>query len=253
MSVQAQAAAKLNGLLRPLDVQIVRGRSDDAAVRPFLSARKTIAAARRSGLSLTDYIDQFSAVPGATASTVDAMLRIADLHDHVDRICEIGPGTGRYAELLIEALKPSVYEMYETATDWLPHLRRLPESKLLPADGHSLGQTASESVELVHAQKVFVYIPLIISVGYIYEMARVVRPGGTVAFDIVTEKCMDEEVTKEWLRTGATLYSMISRQWAVDLAAQLGLHLRGSAFVPLSGGRTELLVFRRTQSSRSSS
>jgi ubiquinone/menaquinone biosynthesis C-methylase UbiE len=116
---------------------------------------------------------------------------------------------------------------------------------VLPADGHSLGHTASESVDLVHAQKVFVYVPLVVTVGYLQEMARVVRPGGTVAFDIVTELSMDEEATKAWVATGATLYSMIPRQWIVDLAAQFGLQMLGSSFAPLSGGRTELLVFRR--------
>jgi len=245
MSLKTDAAAQLNRILRPLDVQVVRGRSDDAGIKPFLSARKTIAAARRSGLSLSDYIDRFSAEPGATASTVEAMLKIAELHDHVDRVCEIGPGTGRYAELVIDALRPSVYEIYETAADWLPHLRRLPGSMVLPADGHSLRHTAPGSVDLVHAQKVFVYTPLVVSIGYMQEMARVVRPGGTVAFDIVTERCMDEEATKAWVTTGASLYSMIPRQWTVDLAASLGLQLLGSAFAPLSGGRTELLVFRR--------
>jgi hypothetical protein len=80
MSLKTQAAAQLNKVLRPLDAQVVRGRSDDSGVKPFLSARKTIAAARRSGLSLSDYIDRFSAEPGATASTVEAMLKIAELH-----------------------------------------------------------------------------------------------------------------------------------------------------------------------------
>src|SRR5258707_2402161 len=94
-----------NRALRPLGVQMVRGSSADPAIRSFLSARKTIAAARRAGLSLSDYIDQFSAEPGTTASTVEAMLRLAELRGHVDRICEIGAGTGRYAERVIAALE----------------------------------------------------------------------------------------------------------------------------------------------------
>jgi len=157
---------------------MVRGSSADPAIRSFLSARKTIAAARRAGLSLSDYIDQFSAEPGTTASTVEAMLRLAELRGHVDRICEIGAGTGRYAERVIAALEPSVYEVYETAADWLPHLSELRGVKILPADGHSLSGTASASVDLVHAQKFFVYLPLVITAGYLEEMARIVRPGG---------------------------------------------------------------------------
>lgn len=206
-----------------------------------------MAAARRAGLSVCDYIDQFSAEPGATAATVRAMLELAQLGDGVDRVCEIGPGTGRYAEHIIAALDPAVYEVYETAADWLPHLRELPNVKLMPADGHSLSATESGSVDLVHAQKVFVYLPLVTTVGYLWEMAYVVRPGGVVAFDIVTENCMDETVTSRWVADGAMLYSMTPRQWTVDLLDRSGLSLVGSAFAPLSGGRTELLVFRKRQ------
>jgi hypothetical protein len=38
---------------------------------------------------------------------------------------------------------------------------------------------------------------------------------------------------------------MISRKWTIDLLDRRGLTLLGSSFAPLSGGRTELLVFRK--------
>lgn len=244
-TVKAWVASGVNRAVRPLGVQVVRGWSADPAIQPFLSARKTVAAARRAGLTVCDYVDQYSAEPGATAATVQAMLGLAQLGDGVERVCEIGPGTGRYAEHVIAALKPAAYEVYETATDWLPRLRELPNAMVMPTDGHSLSATVSESVDLVHAHKVFVYLPLVVTVGYLWEMARVVRPGGLVAFDVVTESCMDETVTERWVAEGATLYSMIPRQWTIDLLGRSGLSLLGSAFAPLSGGRTELLVFRK--------
>jgi SAM-dependent methyltransferase len=247
MTVKAFAAGGVNRALRPFGVQVVRGWSDDPAVKPFLSARKTMSAARRAGLSLCDYVDQYSAQPGATAATAEAMMRLADLGDSADRVCEIGAGTGRYAEQVIAALQPEAYEVYETATDWFPRLRELPRVTLMPADGHSLAHTATGSVDLVHAQKVFVYLPLVITAGYLMEMARVARPGGAVAFDILTENCMDESATQQWVAQGATIYSMIPRQWTIDLLGRRGLTLLGNAFAPLSGGRTELLVFRKTQ------
>jgi len=245
MAAKSAMKSGVNAALRPLGVQLVRGRNSDPAVRSFLSARKTIAAAHRAGLSLADYIDQRNATPGTTASTVKAMLSIAGLSGHVDRVCEIGPGTGRYAERIIATLHPDVYEMYETATDWLPYLRRLPNAKLLPADGRTLRHTASESVDLVHANKVFVYIPLVVTVGYLREMARATRPGGTVAFDIVTEDCMDAVTTNSWVDAGSTLYSMIPRQWTIDLLSHERLTLLGSTFAALTGGKTEILVFRK--------
>jgi hypothetical protein len=245
MTVKALVSSGVNKAFRPLGVQVVRGWSADPAIQPFLSARKTMAAARRAGLSICDYVDQFSAEPGATAATVQAMLALAELSCDVARVCEIGPGTGRYAERVIAELEPAAYEVYETATDWHPHLRELPNVRLMPADGHSLSATTSESVDLVHAHKVFVYVPLVVTVGYLWEMARIARPGGAVAFDIVTENCMDDTVTKRWVTEGAMLYSMIPRQWTIDLLDRSGLSLLGSAFAPLSGGRTELLVFRK--------
>jgi SAM-dependent methyltransferase len=247
MSVIARFHSGVNRALRPVGVQVVRGFSSDAAVQSFLPARRTLAAAERAGLSLTDYIDQFSAKPGATAAAVKEMLTLADLSAPVRRVCEIGPGTGRYAEKVIAALHPEVYEAYETARDWLPHLSKLPGVKLHDADGRSLATTASGSVDLVHAHKIFVYVPLVTTVGYLWEMARVVRPGGALAFDIVTENCLDEPTISTWVFEGATLYSMIPRQWTVDLLGRAGLSLVGSSFVPMSGGRTELLVFRKQQ------
>lgn len=250
MSVIARFHSGVNRALRPVGVQVVRGWSSDAAVQSFISARRTLAAAQRAGLSLTDYVDQFSAKPGATAAAVKVMLQLADLNAPVRRVCEIGPGTGRYAEKVIAALQPEVYEAYETARDWLPHLSKLPGIQLHDADGRTLSQTASASVDLVHAHKLFVYIPLVTSVGYWWEMARIVRPGGAVAFDIVTENCLDEPTTSTWVSSGATLYSMIPRQWTINVLGRKGLTLVGSTFVPMSGGRSELLVFRKQDEPR---
>jgi len=245
MSALATARGGVNRVLRPFGVQIIRGHSSDPAIQPFLSARKTLAAARRAGMSVEDYIDRYSAAPGATVETVDALLRLADFREKVERVCEIGAGSGRYAARVIISEYPDTYEIYETAGDWLPRLRSLPNVVLQPADGHTLSATPSGSVDLVHAHKVFVYLPLVVTIGYLDEMARVVRPGGIVAFDVVNEDCLDDQMTKNWVSSGATLYGMISRSWLLERLAQHGLSLVGSHFVPLSGGRTELLVFRR--------
>lgn len=215
----------------------------------YRSARKTIAAARHSGLSVGDYIDRNFAEPGATQATVDALLQRGGLSGHVERVCEIGPGSGRYAEKVISALRPDVYEAYETAPDWLPHLRELPNLITQPCDGHTLGSTTSASADLVHAHKLFVYIPFHAVAGYLEEMARVVRPGGVVAFDVVTEGCIDQETVDSWIAQGS-FFSPIPRSWVIDFLGRRDLSLSGSAFVSMADGWTELLVFQRTPSSK---
>ena len=245
MSIRAKLAKPLNDALRPMRVQLVPGTSPDPAVQDFISARKTIAAAQKAGLPLGAYIDQTYSQPGTTPNTVKAMLELADLHDNCERVCEIGPGSGRYAEEVIAAVHPAAYEIYETAKDWLPCLRKLPNAVIRECDGHTLAGTASASVNLVHAQKVFAYLQFFATAGYLEEMARVVRPGGAIAFDLVTEGCLDDKTIEEWTRRGS-IYHPVSRVWAVEFLQRRGLTLCGSYFAPLTPpGTTELLVFRR--------
>ena len=238
MSLRAKAARPINDLLRPLRVQLV------PAIQDFIPARKTIAAARNAGLPVADYIDSVFAKPGATAETVRIMLEFADLQSADTTVCEIGPGSGRYSEAVIKTLQPVAYEIYETASDWLAHLAKLPNVVIRQCDGHTLSQTADASVDLVHAHKVFVYLEFSATVGYLEEMARVVRPGGVVAFDILTENCLVDETVHRWAKYG-TIYRPIPHRWAVEFLQRRGLTLLGSHLVPLTEGMTELMVFRR--------
>jgi SAM-dependent methyltransferase len=244
VSARAALAKYVNNAIRPLNVQVVPGSSPDPAVKTFLSARKTISAARKAGLTVGDYIDRTHATPGATRETVRAMLDLAKLPEKCDAVLEIGPGSGRYAIEVIKALHPKTYEIYETARDWIPALGHLPGAVIRDCDGRTLAQTTSASVDLAHAQKVFVYIEFYAAVGYLEEMARVVRPGGVVAFDVTTEPCLDEETVGEWVRKG-TIYHPFPREWTIEFLGRRGLALQGSHFSPLPPGRTELLVFRR--------
>ena len=244
MSLRTKLAKPVNDALRPLHIQLVPGNSPDPAIKDFLPARKTIAAAQKAGLPLGAYIDRTFAQPGATPQTVQAMLELADFRDKCGTVCEIGPGSGRFAGEIIAALSPDRYEIYETAKDWLPWLSRLPNAVIQECDGHTLSQTPDGSVDLVHAQKVFVYCEFFTTAGYLEEMARVVRPGGTVAFDIVTEECLDDETVREWVRI-ASFYRPVPRAWTVEFMRRRGLTLRGSHFSPLPPGTTELLVFGR--------
>jgi hypothetical protein len=80
--------------------------------------------------------------------------------------------------------------------------------------------------------------------GYIAEMARVVRPGGTVAFDVVTEDCLEDSVVSDWIRNGS-IHHPIPRKWLLSFLADRDLTLSGSFFTPLPPGKSEVLVFRK--------
>jgi phospholipid N-methyltransferase len=247
MSVRHSLQAGVNKALRPAGFQLVRGHSADPAISAFLPAKRIVKQANQAGQSVGDFLDSYSAEPGSTAQTVDALLELSGL-TNAERVCEIGPGSGRYSTRILSALRPSSYEVYETAPDWIAYLRQeLPSLVFRPADGRTLGSTPSASVDLVHTHKLLGYIPFVTALGYLDEMARVVRSGGTVAFDMITDDCLDDSTTKVWLTEPdrMTIYSVAPRAWLAGFLAHRDLALVGGRFVPLSGGRTELLVFRR--------
>jgi hypothetical protein len=248
VSLRAKLAKPINYVLRPMDVQLVHRTSSDPVMHYWRPARQTIAAAQKAGLPLGAYLDMRFAKPGATPDAVHAMLKLGDLHDKCGTICEIGPGSGRFAEEVIAALHPDRYEIYETAKDWLPWLSRLPGAVIQKCDGRTLSHTPDGSIDFVHANKVFVYTEFCITAGYLEEMARVVCPGGVVAFDIVTEECLSDETVREWVRF-ASFYRPVPREWVVEFMRRRGLAIRGSHFSPLPPGTTELLVFRRDSGS----
>jgi SAM-dependent methyltransferase len=244
VSARSVLGARANLLLRPLNVQLIAGMSPDPAVKNFLPARKTIAAARAAGLSVSAYIDKIHVEPGATGLVVKEMLSIAGLSGKCEAVCEVGAGSGRFAEEVIAALHPDTYEIYETARDWLPYLRKLPNAVVRDSDGHTLASTRDAAVDLVHAQKVFVYLPFYASAGYIAEMARVVRPGGTVVLDVVTEDCLDETTVSTWIQS-ASIFHPIPREWLLGFLADRDLTLAGSFFTPLPPGKAEVFVFHK--------
>jgi hypothetical protein len=139
------------------------------------------------------------------------MLDLAGLAGPVSRVLEIGPGSGRYMEKVIDALHPATYEVYETAGDWLPYLRSLPHALIQPCDGRTLRATAS---------------------------------GGTVAFDLVTEGCMDEDTVAHWIGAGSS-FRPVPRNWTVGYLAAHGLEYVGHHVSSMPPGTAELLVFRR--------
>ena len=78
-------------------------------------------------------------------------------------------------------------------------------------------------------------------------MARghLVKPGGVVAFDVVTDPCLDERTAELWAKVGS-IHHVISRDWLVQYLGRRGLELLGSHFTPLPPGTAELMVFRRS-------
>ena len=240
----------INLALNPLGVRLVRFH-DWSDLEQFLPFEQTISDAHKAGLSVSDYVDVTYNVAGATQQTIDQMERMGVFSNPIDVVAEIGPGSGRYLEKVLRLCTPSRYEIYETAVPWAQYLAKTYRVVSLPADGFSMPHTATDSVDLAHAHKVFVATSFLTTCRYWLEMIRVTRADAHIVFDIVTEGCMAAETLEHWLASTAFLRgaypSMMPRDFAIEFFAQRGVAFIGSFFIPMKPGKTETLVFRKGQ------
>jgi SAM-dependent methyltransferase len=210
ISVKRRLLMNVNQMLSIAGVELIRKNKE---FQDYIPLKKTLADAEKAGMPLGDYIDMRFNVPGTTQKTIDKMAELGVFSEEGGRICEIGPGSGRYLAKVIELCKPAYYEIYETSKDWRGWLEQtygvVPQS----TDGASLSSTPSQSLDLVHTHKVL-YGNSIITIGrYLLEMARVVKPGGYAVFDLVTEDCLGDAILEKWISSGVDhAHSMTSKQ-----------------------------------------
>jgi hypothetical protein len=239
------------GILRP----ILRRFGHNSQPRPFsqfISFKQTLAAARAAGLPVGEYLERrhLEGVRTARDQTMDGLDSLGVFSRPIERICELGPGSGRYLERITARCQPRLYEIYETSTEWRKWLVERHGVIARNCDGKTLAETESGSVDLVHANKVFPGLPLLVTSSYFQEMARVAHDGGWVVFDIMTEACFTPAHLDAWFAADPWAWewspNMIARDYAIGVFAKRGLSLVGSFEVPLFPAITECMVFRKT-------
>jgi SAM-dependent methyltransferase len=238
-------------LLAKVNLKLVHIESPFTDYKCYIPFRQTIEAARDAGLSVGDYIETKYDRPGTVSDTLRQMQTLGVFESHIDRVCEIGPGSGRYLQQTRRHCTPSYYEVYETSPSWGQWLARHQNVVLLPADGYSLRHTDSGSIDLVHAHKVLPGQSFLTTCRYLVEMARVVRIGGKMVFDIVTEECMDNGTLQDWLSRGAGYEhypNVIPKTYAINLLSRLGLRLDGTFFESMTPGVTHYFVLTKNGS-----
>jgi len=251
----------MNRLVHGLFGPVLRRLGYERKARPFsdfISFKETLTAAKSAGLSVGEYIERKHATGTRSAldQTIDGLASLGLFNGPIERICEIGPGSGRYLERINARCRPRLYEIYETSQEWRNWLMENYGVISRTCDGRTLAQTASGSVDLVHAHKVFAGLPFLTTASYFREMARIVKDGGWVVFDIMTEPCLSGKNLEAWFNENPWDWAwsphLTPRDYTVGIFADKGILLAGSFQVPLFPAITECMAFRKA-SSRSTS
>jgi len=239
-----------NRSMAPLGIELANKRTHDwSDVRNFIPFESTIASAKKTGLAVGDYIDNvMNKTPGATQDAIDRLSKFGVFSGEIQTVVEIGPGSGRYLEKTLRACKPIRYEIYETARDWARYVTERYGVLVQPTDGQSLKATANDSADLVQAHKVFSSTTFMITSRYWVEIVRVTKPGGHVAFDLMTEACLGSEMLEARGASGfnnGSYPSVMPRQVALNYFQERGFLYLGGFFEPMPPGKTEMFVFRK--------
>lgn len=162
-------------------------------------------------------------------------------------MCEIGPGSGRYIQALLEIASPSRYEICEIEAHRARWLTRTYPVVIVPTNGEGLPGTPDASVSLVHAHGVFASLKVISCFAYFAEFARITAPGGHVVLDVIDEECLSDDEVDAWLATPLRYVNVLSKPQLVRYFGARGFSLVDEFREPLMVfGRSLYLVFKKS-------
>lgn len=224
----------------------------EVAIRGYIDAKTTIAAARNANLSVCDYregLESDCRKKGRRDRIISAMEAYGVLGEGIT-VCEIGAGTGMYLEKIIRHCRPVCYEVYETALDWVAFLGETygpsTDLKLYMADGYTMKFSADNSCNLVHAHAVFVYLPMLQVIDYLNECARVCAPGGYIVFDCFLADTFSYDDVKSWQATEWRFPVVIPRSIITEWATENSLALHGEFREIYGESHVEYSIFRKS-------
>lgn len=219
--------------------------------KSFIDCYSTVTAAKRAGMSVCDYLEglELDARKKGRRDRIVERLHCLGILKDFTRVCEIGPGTGRFMERILEIAHPQVYDIFETDIGWRDYLKEKHHDtnycqvNAHDADGISLTSIPHNSCGLVHAHAVFVYLPLLHVVQYIKEMVRVSNLDGYIVFDFFPAESFDLATTEKWLNGSHHWPVVIPRIMLVELMNSMGC-IKVASFSEIYGeSQTEYLIF----------
>ena len=157
---------------------------------------------------------------------VEAFERELDLNVTGGTVVEVGCGIGRITRALARRCERVVAvdvsaEMLDRARAENPGLDNV---EWLHGDGESLAGVGDASADGVFSHVVFQHIPdPAVTLGYVAEMGRVLRPGGWAAFQVSTDPAVHARAEGEdpaWRGSAVDLDELRARAEAASLAVE---------------------------------
>lgn len=210
-----------------------------------------IEAARNAGMYVGDYAEAQWGEVGRSRSIVDTLYR-PRLKEN-STVLEAGPGTGMFARKVLEHIPSGKMHLYEIDPYWKKFLAGMLETdsrvQVHETSGYSYDDIPDESIDLYHANGVFVYTSHMVTCRNLLEAVRITRRGGAIAFDFFNM----EEVPEifEFVRLNA--FPQPQEHWKLNslsffkaFMSQQGCSLEATHQVKMANFHSLYSVFRKS-------
>ena len=235
-------------ILRPM------GYSIAPTALPYFDADAVIDKATKAGLPVGEYLEVTNL--GSVGKRRDLIVELINgvhLPAGTHTVLEIGSGTCMFLEKLVGVDGASSVEIYEPNLKWRSYGKRLISElgvnvSAPDADGRSLKQTPNRSVDKVYAHGVFVYTPVVKTLGYFKEASRVLKKGGFFVFDVFLARSNFSEIIDKFQRSnpdGFDFPVFLDEAWLRAFAESCGFEVTNSFDAPYHGITTTYFVLRR--------
>lgn len=213
---------------------------------PYMNCEDSIRKAKQLGMTIPEYYANTRNEPGVIENLfkyLDTIVPFANFKT----VTEIGAGTGRFLELVKKRCSASCrHEVYETDQAWSAYLAEHYGVTAHPTRGFALDATADASVDLVHADYVFAYLPATTAFRYFDEICRVLKPGGYAFFDAYFDADCDLTAIREWMQHSDNYQIILPRHAIIELFKGAGCELiDDSHLMKVYRGHTRYLIFRK--------
>jgi hypothetical protein len=112
--------------------------------------------------------------------------------NHPRRICEIGGAWGATINHLTKRFSPDIYYNFEPDRHYAEWAAERFGVVKMPVDGETLQGVADDSIDLVVANNVLIFVPPIKIWSYLREMRRIVRNNGLIFFNAILSDELSE-------------------------------------------------------------
>lgn len=226
----------------------MKSEKPNYTIGPYIRLDETLNSAKKENLSICDYLEKIWNQKGATQKVIDNMKANKVFSNKESKIIEIGTGSGRYLEKIINQVSYKEYYSFETIKEWSNFLAKTYKIKSVDTNGYSLEGINDYSIDIIHSHGVFVYLPFLISIRYFYEMFRVCKKDSFVCFDVYDETCFNKEDLSSWLNV-ADIYPVLTPiDFLINFFKENGYDLINNFYNKHGASKSRYYIFKKTKS-----